>query len=735
MAQVCAVSLIAAACLMNAISAEAAVREDPKFIPPKTDAVPAGTRVDVLADKLTYDGRSKIATATGTVRLTYGPYVLTASRVVYDMRRKKFSANGSIVLREPNGNVLQASYAELDEKFAEGFAEHVKALLTNNVTITAKYARRYENGVTVYENASYTACKTCVDEGGTPLWQIVAGEARHDLQERTIYYKNAKLEVGGVPVLWTPYLAYPDPSVTRRTGFLLPNFHGGDYGIGVTTPYFWALSRDKDITFSPMWTTTQGPLADVEYRQAFSKGKLSVRGYGIYELDPGETGGDGDEPWRGAVRTRGDFKLSRHWNLGWDGTLLSDRTFLNDYDLDGRDMITSSVQATGLEDRNYAKAQILNFRSALENESQDALPYAVPYVTANYVFDQPILGGDLSFDFSAYSLHREEAVFDPSRGLDLGTDQSHVTAVLDWRRQMITGLGMQLTPFTQLRSDFNVSRNVPGATSEDADGDLLPSAGFDVRWPFIADHGAAQGILTPVFQLIAAPSEPRDDDQANEDAITLNFDSTSLFLSDRFTGYDRYEGGMRANAGLSYTLLGENGGFIRTSFGESFHIAGENSFAAGSGLDGTSSDLVGAVALQLNENVTLGYQARLEEDLSRLNVQEASLGLTLDDISGSLSYADIAAASGYGRPTREQQIWGNAKYMMGEAWNLFGSFRYDIEGSRFMEKTIGIGFDCDCMNASVAYSETLEERGEVDHRIALSVELRTIGEVDGGFKY
>jgi LPS-assembly protein len=116
-------------------------------------------------------------------------------------------------------------------------------------------------------------------------------------------------------------------------------------------------------------------------------------------------------------------------------------------------------------------------------------------------------------------------------------------------------------------------------------------------------------------------------------------------------------------------------------------------------------------------------------------VQEASLGLTLDDISGSLSYADIAAASGYGRPTREQQIWGNAKYMMGEAWNLFGSFRYDIEGSRFMEKTIGIGFDCDCMNASVAYSETLEERGEVDHRIALSVELRTIGEVDGGFKY
>jgi LPS-assembly protein len=239
--------------------------------------------------------------------------------------------------------------------------------------------------------------------------------------------------------------------------------------------------------------------------------------------------------------------------------------------------------------------------------------------------------------------------------------------------------------------------------------------------------------LTPVMQVIAAPSEPRDDDQANEDAITLNFDTTSLFLSDRFTGFDRYEGGVRANAGLSYTLLGENGGFIRTSFGESFHIAGDNSFAAGSGLDGTSSDLVGAIALQLNESVMLGYQARIEEDLSRINVQEASLGLTLDRISGSLSYADVAAASEYGRPDHEQQVWGDAKYILGVAWNVFGGFRYDIEGNRFMEKTIGIGYECDCMSASLSYSQKIEEAGQTDHRIEFGVELRTIGEVDGGF--
>jgi LPS-assembly protein len=250
----------------------------------------------------------------------------------------------------------------------------------------------------------------------------------------------------------------------------------------------------------------------------------------------------------------------------------------------------------------------------------------------------------------------------------------------------------------------------------------------------IAHNGPAQSVLTPVMQIIAAPAEPDYGDTANEDAITLNFDATNLFLSDRFTGFDRYEGGVRANVGVSYTLLGENGGFLRASLGESFHIAGENSFAVGSGLDGTSSDLVGAVALQLTDYLTLGYQARVEEDLSRINVQEATAGLTFDSFSGSLSYADIAAAANYGRPEHEQQVWGDAKYMLGEAWSVFGGFRYDIEGNHFMEQSIGVGYECDCMAAHLSYSQNREDDGGTDHRIELGIELRTIGGVGGGFK-
>ena len=135
---------------------------------------------------------------------------------------------------------------------------------------------------------------------GTPVWQIVAREAKHDSKEHTIYYKDAQLKFGPVPVFYTPYFEYPDPTVTRRTGFLLPSVHWGQYGFGLTTPYFWAINRSMDLTFAPMWTTKRGPLADLEFRQALAAGTYSVAGWGLLRILQGR-----QQSLRHAVARRG----------------------------------------------------------------------------------------------------------------------------------------------------------------------------------------------------------------------------------------------------------------------------------------------------------------------------------------------------------------------------------------------------------------------------------------------
>ncbi len=61
-----------------------------------------------------------------------------------------------------------------------------------------------------------------------------------------------------------------------------------------------------------------------------------------------------------------------------------------------------------MDDRNYASAQALHYRTLLKEESQDQLPVALPYVTANYIFDQTVFGGELGLDIDAYSISRDQ---------------------------------------------------------------------------------------------------------------------------------------------------------------------------------------------------------------------------------------------------------------------------------------------------------------------------------------
>jgi LPS-assembly protein len=711
----------------------ALAKKPPKLKEPVTEEPGPNVKVYFVADQVTYNGKTGVAVATGRVVIDYGPYKLTASRVEYNTKTGTFKANGSVVLREPNGNVLMARSATMMNKFKEGFAHHLKALLTNDTTITAEYARMYENDITIYRKASYTACKNCTRDGGDPLWEIVSKEAKHDGRKKTIYYDDMFFRIGGVPVFYLPYLAYPDPTVKRRTGFIWPSFKYGDaYGFGVAAPFFWALAPDYDLTLSPFITTGQGILGDVEWRHKLEKGFYNIHAYGIYELDPDRT----EEPdqWRGAVTTRGRFRTGNGWRLGWNGVLASDKTFLGEYDISNRGIAQNRLHATQVDGRNYVSAELLDYRTLRNGLRQEDLPQALPYLRSSHILKEQIFGGELGVDTESYVLRRE----DPVTGTRLGTQQTRTVSTLSWKKQVITSNGIVFMPFTKVRGELTSAENVPGAASSSTgEAEILPSAGIDLRWPLIANGARGSSVITPVAQVIAATDAPATDGYGNENALTLNFDPSNLFLDDRHSGSDRYGGGGRANVGILYNYIADNGWSVRAAAGQSIKLAGENGYLPGSGLDGPQSDLVGSLAVQPWDHLNLTYTVRAEEDLSRINAQEAWASLTFDRISASLAYADIAAAEEYGRPDHEQQIWGDARLRLGGGWSMFGGLRYDLEYDDFVQKSIGLAFNCDCMNAELRYAEklTADTANPIERSIFLSVSFRTLGAASAGFSF
>jgi LPS-assembly protein len=624
--------------------------------------------------------------------------------------------------------------------FKDGFAEHLRLLLTDDSTITAEYARRQDGYLTVYEHVIYTACKECVMSNGKPLWQLKSREVTHNEKEGVIYHRDATFEFGGHDLFTLPYFSHPDPTVKRRSGFLMPSLsYTGVYGVGLETPYFWNLAPNYDLTLRPVLTTDQGLLAKADWRHRLANGSYTIDAAGIYQLDTNQDP-PGDTTWRGAARSQGSFSLNQYWNWGWDGTAVSDQDFLDKYKLDGRNEAVNQVYLTGIHDRNFFSAQALNYYPLDPQEHEDFYPYAVPYIQHSYTLDQPVLGGEFGYNWNVYSLHRTDDVLgsDPGvelLGTNLGTDQTRGVANLSWQRQIINDMGQVVTPFANLRGDLYVTENLPddnGLTDEtQTTTRFQPTGGVDARWPFLADTEGGQHILTPVAQVIASTDEEDKDHISNEDAITVNFDASSLFLQDRFTGLDRYEGGTRMNAGLLYTFLSQNGGFLRASFGESFHVAGENSFTEDTGLEGTNSDLVGAVAWQPWDSVRLSYQARMEEVLSDINVQEAALSLNFDRFSGTISYASLNADPHVDRPEDEEQVWGSFGWNFTGGWSLYGGARYDLAENKLLRDTVGIGYNCDCFNFRVFYEEDRADEDEkVDRSVLFSIDLKSLGQSD-----
>ena len=97
----------------------------------------------------------------------------------------------------------------------------------------------------------------------------------HDNTTKTIYYNNAVLKVYDIPIFYFPRLSHPDPSVKRRSGFLVPSFSDSkNLGEAIAIPYFFDLGIDKNFTLTNQVFFKENPLFLGEYHQAFKNSNL-----------------------------------------------------------------------------------------------------------------------------------------------------------------------------------------------------------------------------------------------------------------------------------------------------------------------------------------------------------------------------------------------------------------------------------------------------------------------------
>ena len=218
------------------------------------------------------------------------------------------------------------------------------------------------------------------------------------------------------------------------------------------------------------------------------------------------------------------------------------------------------------------------------------------------------------------------------------------------------------------------------------------------------------------------------------------FDDSNLFRVDKYSGWDRVEGGGRANYGMQYTAQFNKGGYVSALAGQSYQLFGQNSFTQGggtntgldSGLDTPKSDYVTRLTFSPNSTYRFSQRFRLDHDNYSIQRNEIEANAIYSRWNITAMYGDYAPQPDLGFLYRRRGVLGTALYKLDANWVLSGSLRYDLTAKKVNQTLIGLGYVDDCfilgLNYITNYSYDTLGSPTLVHQIMLQLSLRTIGD-------
>lgn len=725
----------------------------------------------IEADTLVYDNDNQTVTAVGGVQIEYDGNRLVAQRVAYHRKSGRLVASGNVEIVQKDGTKIFADEIDVTDDFRDGFVNALRVETVDKTYFAAESADRKDGLVTTFNNGVYTACEPCEDRPDkAPIWRIKARKIIWNGKAKTVRFEDSRFEFFGFPIAYLPAFEVADPTVKRKTGFLMPGItYKSQLGTGIIVPFYVALSPTYDLTLQGRYYTRQGFLGQAEWRQRFNNGQYNLKIAGIRQNEPAafdpktiDRGTDIDpRRFRGMIASKGDFTINPRWSFGWDVMVQSDRNFSRTYSIDGynQQVQHSQIYLTGLNDRNYFDLRAYRFQvqdSKLSSTRNAEQPWVLPTLDYSFTPDEPVAGGELNIDFNTRTIYRDELDDVPTlpavRGID-GTT-TRLTAEAEWKRTFISDGGLVITPLLAFQADTtfvnqssaSVNAINAMAVSNGVAADVrsafyryMATIGLDLRWPVLFSSTSSTHILEPVVQVFARPDELYAETLGipNEDAQSFVFDATTLFERDKFSGYDRIEGGTRANIGFRYSGAFGGGWTANALFGQSYHLAGVNSFAspdlvnvgASSGLDTDTSDFVGLIGLASPNGLSGSVSARFDEQTFEVRRAEVKAGWSGEPLSLSAKYAYIQAQPLYGFADDRHEVSLRGSARLHENWRIFAAGTYDLQNDILARDSFGFSYDDECFSYAMTFSEKRDyTTREASQSVGFNLSFRTIGD-------
>ena len=556
------------------------------------------------------------------------------SNFEYQIEKNIFKSLGDVKILDKNQNSYEFNQIYIDTKKREILGSDAKFFINQNdfkidernkpriFSNTSKISKNKS----VFKKSVFTLCNYRKNDK-CPPWSIQSNEMLHDNKKKTIFYKNAVIKIYDIPIFYIPKLSHPDPSVDRRSGFLVPSFEDTkNLGAGVTVPYFFALRPDKNFTLTNKFYASENPLFNGEYHQVFKNSNLLV--------DFGYTEGFKETNSKKKSGNKSHFFSSFTKNLNFND---GGKGFLN-------------VKTQGVTNDKYLK--LYKLKTDLIDYNNQTLENSIDYSFEN---------DDLFFGFntSIYETLKEnyndkyEYIY-PDLTINKNLVNNNTFGSLDLQTNLKVRK-YETNKFTNfLINDFSWSntfkkdsifknklignlKNINYETKnvdefkKDTTNEVFGALGYLTQLHLKKENDFATHLLKPKFLLRYAPGSMRK--EINGNRVT----PLTAFSMDRLENINNFETGLSATVGFDYEI-NENNKKFDFSVAQIINENENKKMASKTSLDEKLSDLVGSSKVEINEKLDLIYNFSLDQNYKDFNYNEFNSNFNFDPMKIGFGY-------------------------------------------------------------------------------------------------
>ncbi len=454
----------------------------------------------------------------------------------------------------------------------------------------------------------FTTCKKRQDK--CPPWQFKAEEIKHDKSKKTIYYKNAWLELYDKPVVYFPKFFHPDPTVKRQSGFLMPKFESSSsLGNSFSVPYFKVISESKDLTFTPKIFNESEGLFQNEYRQ---ENKNSSH---ITDLSLKKSKNKSKSHFFSNTFANLDLSFFDNSELEFNIETTSGDNYLKSHKIksditNNNSLLNSFLSIKGNNKDLYVEAKMEAYEDLTKEKSSDKYQYLFPSFELS-----KSLNNNFNLDSNGYYKNYDTNVFEK-------------VLINDLRYSSIPKINTNgfINRFNLLFKNVTTESDNSNEYSNNFRSQNFGSLLYDISYPLKKEGDNFDSFISGKASFMYSPNKNK-----NIKNLDRKISIKNIFNQNRLGLSDSVEGGQSLTLGGEFKIIDKgNNSILTAGLASVLRDKNEEKLPINSTINNKSSDIIGSFNFKPNNNFNLDYNFSVDNDLSSTNYNLIKADLTIN---------------------------------------------------------------------------------------------------------